>query len=88
MPRFFFHVSNGHGLVPDDEGLDLESQTAAKTMAIDSIRSMVSEDSRNGVIDLTGRIDVTDGDKNLLTTVPYFSAFAVRIPEDKADAYI
>lgn len=81
MPRFFFHVYNGHGDTPDEAGSDLESQTAARTLALDSVRSMVSEDARRGVIDLKGRIDVKDTADNLLLTVEFVEAFDLRIPD-------
>ena len=36
MPHYYFHVCNGHGLTPDEEGIDLEDEAAASTMAMDS----------------------------------------------------
>lgn len=79
MPRFFFHVYNGHGKTPDEVGSDLEDQSAARQLALDSIRSMVSEDARRGMIDLNGRIEVRDGADNLLVTVEFMEAFELRM---------
>jgi hypothetical protein len=81
MPHFFFHVYNGHGHTPDEGGSDMEDQAAAHRMALDSIRSMVAEEARGGVIDLQGRIDVKDGNSNLLVTVYYSEAFDLRLPD-------
>lgn len=81
MPRFFFHIYNGHGETPDDIGADLENQAAAHRLAVDSVRSMVSEDARCGVIDLKGRIDVKDQSNNVLVTVDFVEAFDVRMPD-------
>jgi len=81
MPRFFFHMYNGHGDTPDEVGSDLEDQAAARRLAIDSVRSMISEDARRGTIDLKGRIDVMDGAGNVLVTVEFAEAFEVRLPD-------
>jgi hypothetical protein len=81
MPRFFFHIQNGHGPVPDETGTDLPDQSAARNLAIDSIRSMIAEDARRGVIDLSGRIDIKDKAENLLIEIRYAEAFKLRLPE-------
>lgn len=81
MPRFFFHVYNGLADTPDEAGSELESQTAARQLALDSVRSMVSEDARRGVIDLKGRIEVKDTSDNLLLRVEFVEAFDLRIPD-------
>jgi hypothetical protein len=83
MPQFYFHVSNGHGETPDEEGTDLEDQSAARRLAIESIRSMVSEDARTGTIDLDGHIEIRDGASNVLLMVGYAEAFDLHIPGGK-----
>ena len=80
MPRFFFHVHNGHGEIPDDTGTELADNSAASRLAIDSVRSMVSEDARRGLIDLKGRVDVKDDSDNLLISVDFIEAFDLRLP--------
>lgn len=80
MPRFFFNVYNGQGDTIDDVGSDMEDQAAARRMAVDSIRSMVSEDARRGMIDLKGRIEVKDQEDNLLVSVEFVEAFELRVP--------
>ena len=81
MPRFFLDVINGHGKIPDEEGVALESQSAAVAIALDSIRSMVAEDARTGVIDLTGHIVVRDEANNTLLTIAFSEAFELRIDD-------
>lgn len=80
MPRFFFHVHNGDGETHDEEGLDLPDQAHARGVAIDSIRSIIAEEARQGMIDLQGRIDITEGDCVLLQIV-FVEAFDLRLPE-------
>lgn len=86
MPHFYFDVFNGHGQTPDEEGLDLADESSARVIALDSVRSMVAEDARKGLIDLNGRIDVKDDDGEVLLTVSFADAFQLRMPGAKAQA--
>lgn len=80
MPRFFFDVSNGQGFTPDDEGVDLQDQAAALHMATDSIRSIISEEARKGVLDLDGYVEVRNGNAESLARIAFPDAFTVRMP--------
>jgi len=80
MPRYFFNVSNGHGLTRDEEGIDLQDQAAATQMAMDSIRSIIAEEARKGSLDLDGYIDVIDSSDTCLTRIPFPDAFTLRMP--------
>lgn len=86
MPRYFFDVSNGQGFTPDEEGVDLQDQAAALHMATDSIRSIISEEARKGVIDLDGYVDVRDGSEGALARVDFPDAFTLRMPGREKDA--
>lgn len=81
MPRYFFNVSNGNGLTRDEEGVDLPDEAAARTMAMDSIRSIVSEEARKGMLDLDGYIDVLDISAVQLERIKFPEAFALRLPD-------
>lgn len=85
MPRFFLHVCNGHGEILDEEGIELESHSAARKVAVDSIRSMISEDARRGYIDLTGFIAIRDESHNKLLNVAYADAFELRLPREQSE---
>lgn len=85
MPRYFFHVFNGDGFTPDEEGIDLEDQASAQRMALDSIRSMISEEARKGVLDLDGYIDIVDGGAQSLRKIPFPEAFVLRLPGQRSD---
>jgi hypothetical protein len=80
MPRYFFDVSNGQGFVSDEEGVDLQDQAAAVHMAMDSIRSILAEEVRKGVIDLDGFIEVRDDSAQALARITFTEAFTVRLP--------
>lgn len=79
MPRYYFQVNNGQGLTPDEEGIDLQDEAAARAMAMDSIRSIISEESRKGLIDLDGYVDVNDASETL-TRISFPEAFTLRLP--------
>lgn len=81
MARFFFDIFNGDGATPDNDGLELEDQRLAKVIAVDSVRSIVAEEARMGVIDLAGRIEVKDGGGEVLLVVNYAEAFKLRLPD-------
>lgn len=84
MPRYFFDISNGNGFVADEEGVDLQDQAAALQMATDSIRSIVAEEARKGVLDLDGYIDVRDISAGILARVIFAEAFTLRLPRLEA----
>lgn len=85
MPRYFFDVSNGQGFVSDEEGVDLQDQAAALHMAMDSIRSILAEEVRKGMIDLDGYIEVRDDSARALARITFPEAFTVRLPAPYED---
>lgn len=85
MPRFHLHVYNGTGFSPDDEGTDFPDEAAARVLALTSIRSIVAEEAVQGLIDLTGRVEIRDPGDDLLDTVRFAEAFYVRTPDRTAD---
>jgi uncharacterized protein DUF6894 len=40
MPLYFFHLSFGHRIVPDDEGVELPNRRAARAEALAVIRDL------------------------------------------------
>lgn len=85
MPRYYFQVCNGKGLTRDEEGVDLQDEAAARNMAMDSIRSIIAEEARKGIIDLDGYIDLTDAAAQPLTRIAFPEAFTLRFPSPGAD---
>ena len=84
MPRFFLDLYNGFGSSLDDVGSEYPDQSAARLAAIESIRSIVSEESRLGTIDLTGHIDLLDDGRNCLLQIPFLEAFDIKVPSPGA----
>jgi hypothetical protein len=71
MPRYFFHVHDGGGLVPDDLGLDLPDIDAARTAAIELNREILRSDVVGPFQDYPSwRIEVSDSPEP--TSLPLF----------------
>jgi hypothetical protein len=79
VQRYFIHVCNGAGFVEDEEGQELPSREAAIQSALDSVRSIVSEDARQGLIDLTGRVLIADAEGVQVAEIGYSEAFELRL---------
>ncbi|WP_375457756.1 DUF6894 family protein [uncultured Enterovirga sp.] len=48
MPRFFFHVTDGHAFAYDQEGTDL-SENAVHVEALDSARNLMADGDQRGL---------------------------------------
>ena len=53
---------------------------------MDSIRSIIAEEARKGVIDLDGHIDIIDTSGQALTKITFPEAFTLRLPNPKTGA--
>ncbi len=82
MSRFHLHIHDRAGLSFDEEGLELANLEAARNHALDGIRSMAGEEVRSGVLNLDGRVEITDEEGNLLDTIRFVDAIELRLPED------
>jgi hypothetical protein len=81
MPRFLFHIRNGHGFTPDEEGRELADRYAAHDAAVAGARSLLSDEVTRGTLDLGGEIEVADGEGQVLFLVPFSDVVAIRQPE-------
>ena len=79
MARYYLHIVNGGGYSEDPEGQELTDLEAARTAAIEGVRSMLSEEARQGQLDLAGRIEIADADGNILLSVPFSEAVELRL---------
>jgi len=78
MARYYLNIRNG-GYSEDPEGQELPDLDAARAEAIDGVRSLLSEDARQGQLDLAAAIEITDGDGRLLLIVPFSEAVDLRL---------
>ena len=79
MARFFLHINNGNGYSEDPEGQDLADLEAARRQAIDGVRSLLSEEARQGQLDLSGSIEIADDTGNVLLVVAFSEAVDLRL---------
>ena len=80
MPRFHFHVHDHSGETHDLDGRELPDLAAARAEAIKGVRSILSYEARQGLIDLTGRIDVADAEGRVLFSIPTADTVLLRTP--------
>lgn len=81
MARYYFHIHNRIGYVRDEEGEEVADLEAARMKAIDSVRSMLGDEARQGLIDLCGRIDIAEEAGEVLLVLPFTEAFELRLPQ-------
>ena len=74
MPLYFLHVRGGHAPAEAGEGYEYLDDASAFKNATAAARGLIANDVLDGILDLSGRIDVEDDAGNLLLTVPFASA--------------
>ncbi|TKD51558.1 DUF6894 family protein [Sphingomonas baiyangensis] len=80
--RYWFNVRNGNGFTPDEEGQLACDASAARRIAIESIRSIICEEALLGKLDLSGEIDVWCDNEDVAFTVAFIDAFDLRLPAE------
>ena len=78
MGRYFFHLVDGPMSAPDEEGVELDGPDSVRETALTGARSVISHDAREGVIDLTCRIEVTDAEGQVVFVLPFAEAVQVK----------
>jgi hypothetical protein len=78
LPRYFFEIVNCQGIATDEEGQELADVGEARRRAIAAVRSIVSDESRRGQVDLRGRIRVTQEEGETVLILPFAEAIEVR----------
>ena len=84
MPRFYFHICDGHGFIEDEEGVNLANEAAARKQAVEAARDVMTGDVREGQLDLTSFIEVEDEAHTLLFTLAFADAVTVYTVSDPA----
>lgn len=67
MARYLFHVCNGTGFVPDEEGSELADDAAAYDLARRSARELMCEDLGRGVLDFASFIEIEREGRHVTT---------------------
>ena len=74
MARYFFHLQDRSGRTEDQLGREIADLDEARRRAIKAARAIIRADVDGGIIDLTGRIEVTDAGGESVLTVPFDEA--------------
>ena len=82
MARFYLNMSNGIGFVRDEEGQELPDLDAAREAAIAGIRSILSDEAKQGLLDLRGTVEITDESGQVLMVVPFKEAVELKLSEE------
>ena len=82
MPRFFFNVYDEATTI-DEVGVELPDLAAAHEAAIEEARAILSDEVRNGRIDLSHRIEVEDEARRPVLLLPFSAAVEIEGPVNK-----
>ncbi len=74
MPRLYFNLFEGVRIVPDEEGKEVPDIATARDIAVNAIRSIVADDANQGVVDLRGRIEICNEEKEVLAVLRFSEA--------------
>jgi hypothetical protein len=80
MPRYFFNIRIGEGLIPDPDGEELRDPDHAWAVARAMIRQLLAEQSEQPNL-LSARLEVTDQAGEVVLEFPF--AEAIMTPEDE-----
>jgi len=78
MPRYYFHVCNGHGFTEDEVGSEHPSLAAARANAISGLRDIMSSEMKRGDLNLGSFIEIENEAHELVMTVPFEEAVNVK----------
>jgi hypothetical protein len=77
MPRFYLHLCDGGGFLPDEDGLEFADLQVAREAAILGLRDTMAGEIWKGELDIGALIEIEDEHGQLVDTVHF--ADAVRI---------
>ena len=79
MARYFFHLRDSIDEVLDPEGVELPADAVAEA-ALTAARDCMAGDVKAGKLDLRYRIDVHDGDGDVVESVAFADAVEIIPP--------
>jgi hypothetical protein len=77
MPRFHLNLHNSTVEARDEEGVEAVDLDDARDQAIAGIRGFLGHEVAKGVLDLRGRIDITDESGVSVMIVPFGDAVRI-----------
>lgn len=80
MARYYLHLRDGTDELLDEEGVEYASLDLLRNAVLRSARALLSEDIKDGVVDLRFRIDAQDDQGVIIYTLAFKHAFSL-IPD-------
>jgi hypothetical protein len=78
VPRFYFNFCNGAEFAEDPEGVELGDYAAARRMAVESLRGVMSGDLLMGDLNTASFIEIEDDQHELIETVSFSDVVRMR----------
>jgi hypothetical protein len=82
VARYYMQLRDGTEQMLDPEGLEYADLDELRKKVLISVRDLLSEDIKGGVIDLRFRVDAEDRDGLIVYTLGFAEAVNI-IPDDK-----
>ena len=76
MPRFFFNLHDD-GMLIDEEGAELPTADAARSLAVRVARELASQQVLEGRLVLSHSVEVEDQDRRSILVLPFGDAVTV-----------
>lgn len=80
MTLLYFHLRDGHDLLLDPEGREIDGREAIATAALAEARAIIGDDATAGRINLDQRIDVEDEQQNVVHSLRFIDAIEIVLP--------
>ena len=77
MPRYYFHLCECDGQVPDEEGMELPDLGAADRVAVRATRDLMASAVLRGELPLSHAIEITDQRGAVLKTISFAQAVTI-----------
>ena len=71
MPRFYFHIHDQDGTIPDTEGMVFPDVASAKREGQNSARELLAANGRAGHFSDGGRVEVVAEDGSVIAVYPF-----------------
>jgi hypothetical protein len=83
MTRYFLHLRNGTDLASDDDGCEHDSEASLCGAMLLVARDTMSNDVREGSLDLRMRIDAETADNHIVRSLSFVDALTITYPEPR-----
>jgi hypothetical protein len=71
MPRFYFHLTNGHRTTHDSDGVELADQDAARREAIELAQDLLRDAEITQHVWSGWQVQILDGSRRVLSCISF-----------------